>query len=59
MLAVVWSRHLDSWESLKGREYLRDLSIDEKVILKWMLQKYDVTWTGFIWLRIGTSDVPL
>jgi hypothetical protein len=43
----------------EGKEHLRDLSIDERIILKWILQKLDVTWTGFIWLRIGTSDVPL
>jgi hypothetical protein len=32
------------------------LGVDEKIILEWMLGKYgEKFWTGFIWLRIGTS----
>jgi hypothetical protein len=27
-----------------------------RIILKWILKKWDVgTWTGLIWLRIGTG----
>jgi hypothetical protein len=30
--------------------------VDGRIILKWILKKYDVrAWTGFIWLRIGTD----
>jgi hypothetical protein len=43
-------------KNLKGRDHLEDLSIDGSVILKCVLKKYGVRmWTGFIWLRIGSS----
>jgi hypothetical protein len=30
--------------------------VDERVILKWILRKWDVgVWSGLIWLRIGTG----
>jgi hypothetical protein len=33
-----------------------DLDVGERIILKWILEKQDgVVWTGFIWLRTGTS----
>jgi hypothetical protein len=33
---------------------LKDLGLDERIILKWILKKYDgIVWTGFIWLGIG------
>lgn len=33
----------------KGRDHLLDLAIDERIILKWALNKYSVKiWTGFI-----------
>jgi hypothetical protein len=33
-----------------------DLSVDGRIILKWILNKYGVrVWAGFIWLRIGSS----
>jgi hypothetical protein len=39
------------------RDHLAYLSVDVRVILKWALKKRDrATWTGFIWLRIGTGD---
>jgi len=39
-------------ENLKGRDHLEDVGIGGE-ILKWMLGKMG---SGFIWLRIGTSD---
>jgi hypothetical protein len=47
-------------DNLKGRDHFGDLSIDGKIMLEWTLGKYDGRlWTGFIWLRTGTSGVPL
>jgi hypothetical protein len=43
-------------ENLKGSEHSEDLGIDRKVILGWILRKErGEVWTGFIWLRVGTS----
>jgi hypothetical protein len=41
--------------NLKGRYHLEGLDVEEKMILKWILNKY--VWrvlTGFIWLKTGT-----
>jgi hypothetical protein len=43
-------------ENLNGRDHLKDLSLDGKVILEWILRKdCGKMCTGFIWFRIGTS----
>jgi hypothetical protein len=43
-------------EILKGIDHLEDLGIDGKIILKLILRKQGgKVWTGFVWLRIGTS----
>ena len=40
------------WGNLKERDYLGDLGIDGRIILR----KWDVgAWTGLIWIRIGTG----
>jgi hypothetical protein len=42
--------------NLKGRSHSEDLDIDGNIILEWILGKHSgKLWTGFIWLRIGTS----
>jgi hypothetical protein len=44
------------WESQKERDHYEDLDIGGRIILEWILERYDeVVWIGLIWLRIGTS----
>jgi hypothetical protein len=44
------------WESQKGRDHYEDLCVGGRVILKWIVEiQDDVIWTGFIWLKKGTS----
>jgi hypothetical protein len=44
-------------KNLKGRDHSEGVGIDGRIILKWILRKMcGKLWTGFIWLRIGTSD---
>jgi hypothetical protein len=45
--------------NLKGRDHSEYLGLDVKIILKCILGKYGGgLWTGCIWLRIGTNEVP-
>jgi len=48
------------WGNLSERDHLEDPGIDGRIILRWSFQKWDVgTWTGFIWLSIGTGGRQL
>ena len=50
------------WGKPTERDHLEDpgAGIDENVILKWMLKKWDgEAWTGLIWLRIWTRNERL
>ena len=39
----------------EGRRHLGDASIDGRIILSCISRKWDVgTWTGLMWLRMGT-----
>jgi hypothetical protein len=42
--------------NLKGRDYSEDLGVDGKIILEWIWERdFGKVWTGFIWLRNGTT----
>ena len=44
------------WGNLRERDRLGDLGIDVRIILRWILRKWDVgVWTGLGWLKIGTG----
>jgi hypothetical protein len=44
----------------KERDNLKDLCVDGRIVLKWILQKYDrIAWTGFIWISIATSTMKV
>ena len=44
------------WGYLSERDDLEDLDVDGKITVKWIFKKWNwEMWTGFIWLRLGTS----
>jgi hypothetical protein len=45
---------------MKGRDHMADLGEDGRIKLKCIVKTCGVRmWTGFIWLRIGTSGWSL
>jgi len=43
-------------ENLKGREHMQGPDVDGRIILEWILGKYNgKVWSGCICLRIGGS----
>jgi len=41
--------------NIRKRDHVEDLSVDGKIILKIIFNNWDEqTWTGLVWLRIGT-----
>jgi hypothetical protein len=44
------------WRSLRERDHWGDPDVDGRIILRWIISKWDVgVWTGSSWLRIGTG----
>jgi hypothetical protein len=43
------------WGHLEEKGHLEDPGVDERIILKWIFEKWDGAWTESIWLRIGTG----
>jgi len=41
--------------NLNEREHLDGPGVDERIILKWVLRKWEGAWTGLIWLSLGTG----
>jgi hypothetical protein len=42
------------WRNLRERDHLEDAGVDGRIILRWILRKWDGgVWTGSSWLRIG------
>jgi hypothetical protein len=40
----------------EGKRPLRNLGVDVRIILIWILKKYDGSaWTGVMWFKVGTS----
>jgi len=44
------------WGNVRERDHLGDPVVDGRIILSWILRKWDVgVWTESSWLRIGTG----
>jgi hypothetical protein len=44
-------------ENLRERDHWGDPHVDGRIILRWILRKWDVgVWTGLSWLGIETGD---
>jgi len=44
------------WGNMKERDYLKDAGVDGRIILRCVLLRwYARSWTGPIWLRVGTN----
>ena len=43
------------WGNLRERDYLEDIGVDGRIILRWIFRKWNVrAWAGSSWLRIDT-----
>jgi hypothetical protein len=50
-----------TWSTnLKGRDQLRNLRVDGRIVLKMVLEKWDIRmWTRFGWLRMESIEFLL
>jgi hypothetical protein len=44
---------------MKGRDNLKDLGVDGIIIFNRYEENRAEVWTGFMWLRLGSSDLFL
>jgi hypothetical protein len=45
------------WGNLRERDHLGEPGIDRKIILRWIIRKWDMgVWKGLSWLRVLTGD---
>ena len=44
------------WGNLSEGDHMEDIGLDGKIILKWILEKWDGGRDGSIWFRIRTYD---
>jgi hypothetical protein len=48
------------WGNLRKRDYLEDADVNGRIILRWIFRKWNVgSWTGLVWLSIGTGGAHL
>jgi hypothetical protein len=48
------------WKNLRERDHWGDPGLRGKIILKWILRKWDVgVWAALSWLRIGPGSEHL
>ena len=44
------------WEDPRKKVHVQDLGVDGEIILKWIFKRWnEETWTGLLWIRIGTG----
>jgi hypothetical protein len=43
------------WGDLREGDHLGDADVDGRIILKWIVKKWDRGWTGLSWFTIGTG----
>jgi hypothetical protein len=54
MHAIFW------FEDLKGEDHSKDVGVDGRIILEWILETQGVkVWAGFIRLKTETNGGPL
>jgi hypothetical protein len=44
------------WQHLKNGDGFAGLGIVERMILKWIIMKYERVWSGLVCFRIGVYD---